>query len=200
MPLAPMGCEAQVYEKTYNRGTWEYHSVDRWYLATSPEHYCTHLCHIKTTNSEIFIDTTQFSHQNITKPTITHADKIMAAIADYNKAIKNMGSNDGADELRQLMKLTEQAVNNNKQTHAYPRVRTAQTLDSNRWTTINMAKDIPQIPRVPLTAITKVKRMTRIEQHELLLNNQLLEKIKDRIRRHAQARPTVSNSALARNM
>ena len=27
----------------------------------------------------------------------------MAAIADCNKAIKNMGSNDGADELQQLM-------------------------------------------------------------------------------------------------
>ena len=38
----------------------------------------------------------------------------MAVISDCNKAIKNMGSNDGANELQQLMKLTEQAVNNNK--------------------------------------------------------------------------------------
>ena len=79
MPLAPMGCEAQVHEKTDKSGTWAYHSVDGWYLATSPEHYRTHLCHIKTTNSESFTDIAQFSHQNITKPTITHANKIMAA-------------------------------------------------------------------------------------------------------------------------
>ena len=85
MPLSPMGCEAQVHEKTDKRGTWAYHSVDGWYLATSPEHYFTHLCYIKTTNSERFTDTSQFSHQNTIKPTITHADKIMAAIADCNK-------------------------------------------------------------------------------------------------------------------
>jgi hypothetical protein len=30
MPLAPMGCEAQVHEKTDKRGTWAYHSVDGW--------------------------------------------------------------------------------------------------------------------------------------------------------------------------
>ncbi|KAL7502426.1 hypothetical protein ACHAXN_000718 [Cyclotella atomus] len=32
MPLAPMGCEVQVHEKTDKRGTWAYHSVDGWYL------------------------------------------------------------------------------------------------------------------------------------------------------------------------
>jgi hypothetical protein len=28
MPLAPMGCEAQVHEKTNKRGTWAYHLVN----------------------------------------------------------------------------------------------------------------------------------------------------------------------------
>ena len=56
MPLAPMRCESQVHEKTGKRGTWAYHSVHGWYLATSPEHYRTHLCHIKTTNSERFTE------------------------------------------------------------------------------------------------------------------------------------------------
>ena len=104
--LAPMGCEVQVHEKTDKRGTWAYHSVDGWYLATSPEHYRTNLCHIKTTNSERFTDTAQFSHKIITKPTITHANKIMAAIAECDESIKNMGINDGSDEMQQLLKLT----------------------------------------------------------------------------------------------
>ena len=38
----------------------------------------------------------------------------MAAIADCDKYIKNMGSNDGADEMQQLLKLTEEAVRNNE--------------------------------------------------------------------------------------
>ena len=91
-----MGCEVQVHEKTDKRGTCAHHSVEGWYMATSPEHYRTHICHIKTTNSKRFKDNAQFSHQKITKPAITHADKIMAAIADCNKAIKNMGINNGA--------------------------------------------------------------------------------------------------------
>ncbi len=61
IPLAPMGCAVQVHEKTDKRGTWAYHSVDGWYLATSPEHYRMHLCHIKSARSERFTDTVQFS-------------------------------------------------------------------------------------------------------------------------------------------
>ena len=83
-----MGCEVQVHENIDKSGMWAYHSVDGWPLDTSAEHYCTHLCHIKTTNSERFTDTAQFSHNMITKPTITYTDKIMAAIADCAKAIK----------------------------------------------------------------------------------------------------------------
>eukprot|EP00804_Cyclotella_cryptica_P030137 CCRYP_009543-RA/>CCRYP_009543-RA protein AED:0.35 eAED:0.35 QI:0/0/0/1/0/0/2/0/428 len=52
MPLAPMGCNIQVHEKSDARGTWAFHSVDGWYISTSPEHYRTHRCHIKATNSE----------------------------------------------------------------------------------------------------------------------------------------------------
>ncbi len=52
MPLAPMGCEAQVHEKTDKHGTWAYHSVDGWYLFTSPKHYRTHNCHIRHTKSK----------------------------------------------------------------------------------------------------------------------------------------------------
>ena len=122
MTLAPMGCEAQVHKKNDKRGTWAYHSVDGWYLATSPEHYRTHICHIKTTNSDRFTDTAQFSHQKITKPATTHAEKIMAAIADCNKAIRKMGSNNGGDEHKQLMKLTEKTVKNNERTQASLRV------------------------------------------------------------------------------
>ena len=82
MPLAPMWCAVQVHEKTDKRITWAYHTVDGWYLATSPEHYRTHTCHIKETHSERLSDTVHFSHKNITRPTVTHADKIMAAVAE----------------------------------------------------------------------------------------------------------------------
>ena len=108
-----MRCEVQVHDKTYKRGTWDYHLADGWYLETSPEHYRTHICNIKTKNIEHITNMAQFRHKRITKPNITHAGKIMAAIADCDKAIKNMGESNGADEMHQLIKLTERAVQHN---------------------------------------------------------------------------------------
>ena len=81
MPSAPMGCKVQIHEKSDNRGTWAYHSVDGWYLYTSSEQYRTHNCHVKATRSERLSDTVQFQHKDITNPTVTHADKLVNAIA-----------------------------------------------------------------------------------------------------------------------
>jgi hypothetical protein len=93
MPLAPMGCEAQVHEKTDKRNTWAYHLVDGWYLFTSPEHYCTHNCHIKHTKSKQLSDIVQFQHKRITNPSITHANKVMHPLAECVKAIQGMTGN-----------------------------------------------------------------------------------------------------------
>ena len=90
MPLVPMGCAAQVHEKTDKRGTWAYHSVDGWYLCTSPEHYRTHMCHVKATNSKRLTNMLQLSHKNITNPTVTHADKVMLAISACAVALQGV--------------------------------------------------------------------------------------------------------------
>jgi hypothetical protein len=90
MTLTPMGCNIQVHEKTNKQGTWAFHSVDKWYLFTSPEHYCTHNCHVKQTKSKRLSDTVQFQHKHITNPSVTHADKVMHALADCVKAIQGM--------------------------------------------------------------------------------------------------------------
>ena len=105
-----MGCTVQVHKKTEKRGTWAYHSVDGWYLTTSPEHYRTHMCHIKQTRSEQLTEKIQFSHKDITRPNITHADKFMEAIAECVKAIKGIGSRNGKDEMQQLRQLAEEAM------------------------------------------------------------------------------------------
>jgi hypothetical protein len=90
MPLSPMGCETQVHEKTNKWGTWAYHLVDGWYHFTLPEHSSTQNCHIKHTKSKCLSDTVQLQHNRITIPSITHADKVMHALADCDKAIQGM--------------------------------------------------------------------------------------------------------------
>ena len=110
MPLAPMGCAVQVHEKTDKRGTWLYHSVDGWYLNTSPEHYRTHRCYVKDTRAERLTDTAQFSHKRITNPEVTAADKVMHAITECVQQIKAVVSGDHATDERQLHQLAELAA------------------------------------------------------------------------------------------
>jgi hypothetical protein len=87
VPLAPMGCEAQIHKKTDKQGTWAFHSSDGWYLFTSPEHYRTHTCYVKAAKSKRHSDTVHFKNKNIRNPTITHADKVMQALAECVKPI-----------------------------------------------------------------------------------------------------------------
>ncbi len=102
MPHPPMGCEAQIHEKTNKRGTWVYHSIDGWYLFTSPEHYRTHTCHVKATKSKRHSDTIQIKHKNITHPTITHTDKVMQALAECVKTITGVTGGTTAQEVKDL--------------------------------------------------------------------------------------------------
>ncbi|KAL7483261.1 hypothetical protein ACHAW6_008911 [Cyclotella cf. meneghiniana] len=62
-----------------------WHMVDGWYLNTSPEHYCMHKCHVKSTNSKSLSDTVHFNHKHITNPTITPADKLLNTLAHCNE-------------------------------------------------------------------------------------------------------------------
>jgi hypothetical protein len=106
MPLAPMGCNAQVHEKTGKQGTWAFHSVDGWYLFTSPEHYRTH--NIKHTKSKCLSDTVQFQHKCITNPSITHANKVTHALADCVKAIPGMiGKDRHSPAMKDLQRIVD---------------------------------------------------------------------------------------------
>ena len=135
MPLAPMGCQVQVHEKSDKRGTWAFHSVDGWYLSTSDEHYRTHRCHIKSTNSERLTDTAQFQHKHITNPSLTHSDKLMHAIADCHRAIKGLGRGANDADMRDLRRLLDMTVATTQQ-HA---------------DVLDRPLSPEQVPRVPVT-------------------------------------------------
>jgi hypothetical protein len=117
MPLAPMGGEAQVHEKTDKRSTWAYHSVNGWYLFTSPEHNCTHNCHIKHTKSKQLSNTVQFQHKRITNCSITHTNKVMQALAECIKAIQQMTgkakNSQAAQDLQCIVDVTQGCVQTN---------------------------------------------------------------------------------------
>ncbi|EJK62273.1 hypothetical protein THAOC_17120, partial [Thalassiosira oceanica] len=149
MPLAPMGCKVQVHEKTDNRGSWAYHSVDGWYLSHSPEHYRTANCHIKTTRAERLSDTVQYKCKNITNPTVTVADKLMKAIGDCQRAINNVGSNSDENQLHELDRLmtTARRVINTRSDRQLE-TRPAPRVEGHRVTRSMSRQDSPHPPRV----------------------------------------------------
>ncbi len=156
MPLAPMGCKAQIHEKTDKQGTWAYHSIDGWYLFTSPEHYPTHTCHVKATKSECHSDTIQFKHKNITNPTITHADKVMQALAECAKTITGATGGTTAQEVKDLQSII-------KATQAILHKSEAPSNNSNNKQPAPRVSNIPRVhalPRVP-SATADNQRMTR---------------------------------------
>jgi len=145
-----MGCEAQVNEKTDKRGTWAYHSVDGWYLFTSPKHYRTHNCHIKHTKSKQLSDTVQFQHKRITNLTITHADKVMHALADCIKALQDMTSNArnslAAQYLHPIIKATKAHVQ--AQPNSLAEVPTSSTTHNMQRVPRVQTPNMSQVPRV----------------------------------------------------
>ncbi len=168
MPLAPMGCEAQVHEKTDKCGTWAYHLVDNWYLFMSPKHYCTHNCHIKHTKSERLSNTVRFQHKRITNPTITHADKVMHALADCAKALHGMTSSvrnsQAAQDLQRIIEATQAHVQ--AQPGHFEDVATLSATPNMQRVPRVQAPNMPQVPRVqtppsvPATQTDDNKRIT----------------------------------------
>ena len=137
MQLALMGCEVQVHEMTDKCGTWSYHSLDGWYLSTSPKHYHVHNCYIKSTSTERLTNTMQFQHKSITNPTISPQDKIMLALANYKTALAGMMSGGPTQQMEELQTIVTNAHTHLQQqqesilqriprveTHQVPRVDT----------------------------------------------------------------------------
>ena len=150
-----MGCATQINKKTDNRGTCTYHSVDGWYLSTSPEHYRTHLCYVRSTRIKRLTNTVKFRHKHITNHIITHANKVMNAVADCTKAVKDMEVSSGSPEisqLKQLVALMKQAV----------LIQTAVHIDTHQVPRVQSPTPaVPRVQALPMMAPPLDKTTTR---------------------------------------
>ncbi len=120
-----MWCDAPIHKKTDTRGTWAYHSVNGWYIHTSPKHYQTHVWHIKSTRSKRLSDMVDFKHKRIPNPTVTQADEIMTAIQEVVQTIKGLGGVQHSQEtckLQQLVNGASSILLNAHNTPSAPRV------------------------------------------------------------------------------
>ena len=183
-----MGCEAQVLEKTNKRGTWAYHSVDGWYLFTSPKHYCTHNCHIKHTKSERLSNTVQLQHKCMTNPTITHANKVMHALADCVKALQGMTSSarnsQAAHDLQRIIEATKAHVQ--ARPDRFEDVATLSTTPNMQRVLRVQTPDMPQVPRVQLPPSVPA---THTDDNKMITCSMLTQPSVPRV--HSNVTPTI---------
>ena len=79
-PLAPLGCQVQLYLKPHRRTSWGKHASQGWYLGAALQHYRCHRVWNKETKAERISDTVFFKHKYITQPTLTPEDMLLQAI------------------------------------------------------------------------------------------------------------------------
>ena len=114
MPLAPMGCAVQFHIKPDRRKTWGEHSMDGWYLQTSPEHYRCHIVFVKKTQAKRVTDTLFFKHKYITQPKVKPADIIIKAYHDLTSALKGIKNAADKRQMHALEQIQEQLSPGNK--------------------------------------------------------------------------------------
>jgi hypothetical protein len=90
MPLAPLGTNVIVHEKpTSQRGTWDAHGVDGWYVGYAPDHYHCYEVYITATRATRMADTVEFFPTTCTMPAPSSADAALEAATDLITALQN---------------------------------------------------------------------------------------------------------------
>ena len=111
----------------------------------------------------------QFQHKRITNPTITHANKVMHALADCVKALQGMMSStrnsQAAQDLQRIIEATKAHVQ--ACPDCFEDIVTLSTTPNMQRVPRVQTPDMPQVPRVqlppsvPATHTDDTKRITR---------------------------------------
>ena len=93
-PLAPPGTKVVLHKKPDNRGSWQYHGVEAWYVGPSLNHYRCFKCFVPSTGATLDTDTVQLIPHLTPIPKFSDADALRQAIADIIYIIKHSKETD----------------------------------------------------------------------------------------------------------
>ena len=111
-PLAPPGTRVVVHEKPTDRGTWEAHGVDGWYIGPAMESYRCFKTYIWSTKAERITDTVEWFPHHFNMPKISDSELLIAATNDILKILQNPSKNSPIpaltdSESHQLQQITQ---------------------------------------------------------------------------------------------
>ena len=177
-PLAPLGCEVQVYEPPLQRKSWAPRTVKGWYVGTSKEHYRAYKVWVEKTKSTRISETVFFKHKYLTNPTVSPQDWVVKAANNLSRALANKGPVQSTDmtELKRLVEIFEQQAANiaaaessqgNQDGVASPRVPTTAAAAAPRVQTTQVQTALPRVsdPAAALP-VTFTNYVTQEEEEE----------------------------------
>ena len=120
-PIAPPGVRVVVHEKPAERGSWDPHGVDGWYIGPAMESYRCFKTYIWSTKAERITDTVEWFPHHVTIPKSSDTEIIIAATKDILKTLQHPSPNSpipglSDSELSQLKDLTQLLHNKASQT------------------------------------------------------------------------------------
>ena len=133
MPLLSIGSSAEVYVKTGNRKSWDFHFQPAWYLYTSEDHYCTYIYLMKKTKSTRLSDTAVHCTKCHTDPTVTQGDSAVNAVSKLTDTISTFAGN---------------RKNDANMTDLQTLVQTVQSLEEQNKHHVSLPVHTPRLPEV----------------------------------------------------
>ena len=117
------------------------------YLFTSGDHYRTHNAYMHDTRAERLSDTVKFQHRSITRPSVSHGDRVTRALASFVEAVKSMtkGATAGATKAGVNMKDLEQLAE----------VTSRLTAQQPELARLPAPRTMPQDNKIPLSLANK---------------------------------------------
>ena len=111
-PLAPPGTRVVVHEKPTDRGSWEAHGVDGWYIGPAMESYRCFKTYIWSTKAERITDTVEWFPHHFSMPKTSDTEILIAATKDILKILQNPSKNSPIpaltdSESHQLQEITQ---------------------------------------------------------------------------------------------
>ena len=87
--MIPPGTEVVMHEKSKQRGSWDIHGEDGWYIGPALQHYRCYHCYCTISNSPRIADTVELFPTVVGLPHPSLVDVATQAALDFSQALRH---------------------------------------------------------------------------------------------------------------
>ena len=87
-PMGPAGCRVLLHHKPTLRKSWDYRTLDGYYIGPALQHYRCYRAIAKASGAAVISDAVKFCHHYLPTPTVTLEDKLLHALQAIHHALR----------------------------------------------------------------------------------------------------------------